>query len=125
MIFGLRASEGELVDARLLSDGTLRALAILTALETVEEGSRVIIEEFDNRVHPSRVKVLTEAMADCCVRRKLSVLVTTHNPATLNALGSEQLHGVVFCVWDKQTKAFQLLSWTLYRVALNFSSAAA
>lgn len=109
VIFGLRATDGELVDARLLSDGTLRALAILTALETVEEGSRVIIEEFDNGVHPSRVRVLTEAMADCCVRRRLNVLVTTHNPATLNALTPPQLSGVVFCVWDAETKAYQLV----------------
>ena len=45
---------GVLVDARLLSDGTLRMLAVVTALETVPTGSRIIIEEFDNGLHPSR-----------------------------------------------------------------------
>ncbi|MBI5118714.1 ATP-binding protein [Candidatus Poribacteria bacterium] len=98
-----------LVDARLLSDGTLRTLAILTALETVAVGSRIVIEEFDNGVHPSRVRILTEALADCCKRRQLRALVTTHNPATLNELLPEQIEGVVFSVWAQNTQSFNLV----------------
>ena len=110
VIFGLKLSGQEkLVDARLLSDGTLRSLAVLTAIETVAIGSRVVIEEFDNGVHPSRVQVLTRALADCCKRRKLNVLVTTHNPATMDLLDQDQLNGVVFCVWDKEQGAFRLV----------------
>jgi len=111
VIFGLqRANGGPLVDARLLSDGTLRSLAVLTALETVDPNSRVVIEEFDNGLHPSRVHVLTQAIESCCKRRKLNVLVTTHNPATLNVLQPEQLDGVVFCAWDIANQAFKLVT---------------
>jgi predicted ATPase len=110
VIFGLKATrQGPLLDARILSDGTLRCLAVLTALETVEPGSRIIIEEFDNGLHPSRVGVLTQAIWDCAHRRNLNVLVTTHNPATLDALTEEQLTGVVLCFWDKKQKASRLL----------------
>lgn len=110
VIFGLKeGSEERLVDAGLLSDGTLRCLAVLTALETAEEGSRVIIEELDNGLHPSRVKVLTAAIEDCCERRKLNVMVTTHNPATLDALSQDQLKGVVICAWDQAQQAFKLV----------------
>jgi predicted ATPase len=110
VIFGFRSHEmNELISAKVLSDGTLRCLAVLTALETVKEGSRIIIEEFDNGLHPSRVKILVQAMEDCCARRKLNVLVTTHNPATLNALSVKQLDGVVLCHWDKQAHASNLL----------------
>ena len=110
VIFGLKLKDQEkLVDARMLSDGTLRSLAVLTAIETVAVGSRVVIEEFDNGVHPSRVQVLTRALADCCRRRKLNVLVTTHNPATMDLLDQDQLNGVVFCVWDKSQGAFRLV----------------
>lgn len=98
------------VDARLLSDGTLRSLAVLTALETVEEGSRVVIEEFDNGLHPSRVRILTEALETCCKTRKLNVLVTTHNPATLDSLQPDQIKRVVMCVWDKELGAFNLVT---------------
>jgi len=110
VIFGFKTHEtGELISAKVLSDGTLRCLAVLTALETVKEGSRIIIEEFDNGLHPSRVKILVQAMEDCCSRRKLNLLVTTHNPATLNALSIKQLDGVVLCHWNAATHASDLL----------------
>jgi predicted ATPase len=101
VIFGLKTGpEGWLTSAQLLSDGTLRCLAVLTALETVAPDFRLIIEEFDNGLHPSRVGMLINAIADSCQHRKLNVLVTTHNPATLNVLSQEQLKGVVLCAWD-------------------------
>ena len=110
VIFGIRETkDGPLVDARLLSDGTLRCLAVLTALETVGEMARVVIEEFDNGLHPSRVKLLAEAISEACTRRKLNVLVTTHNPATLDGLTREQLEGVVLCFWDRAKKASRLV----------------
>ena len=109
VIFGLRERTGYTVDARSLSDGTLRTLAILTAMETVQEGSHVIVEEFDNGLHPSRVGVLTSAIADATERRNLSVLVTTHNPATMNNLTAEQMKGVVLCTWSEEKQAADLV----------------
>lgn len=110
VLFGIREFKGgPLIDARLLSDGTLRCIAVLAALETVEEGSRVIIEEFDNGLHPSRVNILTQAISEACERRQIKVLVTTHNPATLDGLTREQLEGVVLCVWDKARKSSRLV----------------
>ena len=112
VIFGLRERTGFTVDARALSDGTLRTLAILTALETVQEGSRVIVEEFDNGLHPSRVEVLTAAIGDATQRRKLKVLATTHNPATMNSLTDEQMKGVVLCTWSQTREAADLIELT-------------
>lgn len=89
---------GETIDARLVSDGTLRALAILAALEISPRGSRLILEELDNGVHPSRVPVLAEALFECAGRNHLHVLATTHNPATMNALTREQLNSVMLVV---------------------------
>ncbi len=105
VIFGLREKTGYQVDARSLSDGTLRTLAILTALETVQEGSHIILENFDNGLHPGRAGVLTSAIAEAIERRDLRVLVTTHNPATMNNLTPEQMKGVVLCTSsaEKQT----------------------
>ena len=90
----------KLVDSRLLSDGTLRMLAIVTALETVSESSRIVIEEFDNGLHPSRAKVLVGALSEAARRRKLNVLVTTHNPAFMDALDQRQMDGVIICHSD-------------------------
>ena len=109
VIFGLREKTGYTADARSLSDGTLRTLAILTAMETAPKGSRVIVEEFDNGLHPSRVEVLTTAIMDTIERRNLNVLVTTHNPATMNNLTDEQVKGVVLCTWSRSKEAADLV----------------
>ena len=109
VIFGLREKTGYTVDARSLSDGTLRTLAILTALETAQKGSRVIVEEFDNGLHPSRVGILTSAIEEAIERRDLNVLVTTHNPATMNNLTAEQIEGVVLCTWSQEKEAADLV----------------
>ena len=109
VVFGFQESSGYKVDARVLSDGTLRTLAILTAFETVSEGSRIVVEEFDNGLHPSRVGVLTEAITEVAKNRRLRVLVTTHNPATMNFLTREQLDGVVLCTWDDGNESASLV----------------
>jgi predicted ATPase len=77
------------VDARAMSDGTLRFLAILTALLTLPEGSLLAIDEVDNGFHPSRAYLLLEALQTIGKQRNIDVLVTTHNPALLDALGTE------------------------------------
>lgn len=89
-----------LIDARLLSDGTLRMLAVLTALETVPQDSRIVIEEFDAGLHPSRAELLIRHITKAATRRKLNVVLTTHNPAFMNALDDAQLRSVWICHRD-------------------------
>ena len=98
---GGQANGRKLVDARILSDGTLRMLAIVTALETVPELSRIVIEEFDNGLHPSRAKMLVQALSETAGRRNLNVVVTTHNPAFMDALEELQMDGVLICHADE------------------------
>ena len=109
VIFGLRDKSGYTADARSLSDGTLRTLAILTAIETVQRKSRVVVEEFDNGLHPSRTGLLISAITEANEKRGLKVLVTTHNPATMNNLTAKQLAGVVLCTWSKAKEAADLV----------------
>ena len=92
---------GKLIDARLLSDGTLRILAIVTALETAPESSRIVIEEFDNGLHPSRARLLVRTLYETAGRRKLNVLVTTHNPAFMDALEESQMDSILICHGDE------------------------
>lgn len=99
------------ISAGVLSDGTLRCLAILTALETATPGSRIIVEEFDNGLYPSRVGIMVNAIIDCCQRRELKVLVTTHNQATLNVLTEEQLEGVILSSLNPLDHSTNLIAW--------------
>lgn len=91
------------VDARAMSDGTLRFLAILTALLTLPEGSLLAIDEVDNGFHPSRAHLLLEALQTIGKQRNIDVLVTTHNPALLDALGTEFLPFVTVAHRDSIT----------------------
>jgi len=76
------------VDARGMSDGTLRYLAIVTALLTRKENSLLIVEEIDNGLHPSRVKMLIHMLKTLGKKRNIDIVITTHNPALLDALGN-------------------------------------
>lgn len=83
--------EQQTIDARGMSDGTLRFLAILTALLTRPTGSLLVVEEIDNGLHPSRAKLMLEMLINVGVKRGVDVLVTTHNPALLDAMGMEMV----------------------------------
>lgn len=113
VIFGMQEEHAKpLSDARLLSDGTLRALAVLTAVTTSKHHSRVVVEEFDNGLHPSRVASLVHAIAGIGEARKIHVLLSTHNPEVLNALTPEQQRNVVLAFRAKEDYASRLLPLT-------------
>lgn len=96
-------------DASLLSDGTLRVLAIAAAMLSAIEGSLVVIEEIDNGVHPSRAHHLLQQIQRIAKERALRVLLSTHNPAMLDALPDSAVPDVVFCYRDPGDGASRLV----------------
>ncbi|AKF10973.1 AAA family ATPase [Sandaracinus amylolyticus] len=91
------------VDATLLSDGTLRVLAVAAAVLSVAAGSVVVIEEIDNGVHPSRAGVLMDALHRAASARGVQLLVTTHNPALLDAVPAGAIGDTVACYRDPES----------------------
>lgn len=91
------------VDARGMSDGTLRYLAIVAALLTREPGSLLVIEEVDNGLHPSRSHCLIDMLKTLGEARKIDILVTTHNPALLDAAGVGMMPFIVVAHRDDAT----------------------
>lgn len=79
------------VDLRGMSDGTLRFLAIIAALLTQEKHSLLVIEEIDNGLHPSRAHILIQMLKELGKQKCIDVIATTHNPAVLDALGSQMM----------------------------------
>jgi predicted ATPase len=106
------------IDAKNMSDGTLRFLAILTALLTRPEGSQIVIEEIDNGLHPSRAELLVKILREIGSKRNIDILLTTHNPALLDALGPEIVPFVVVAHRDSETGESKL---TLLEDIDNFS----
>ncbi|MBD2480862.1 AAA family ATPase [Planktothrix sp. FACHB-1365] len=98
-----------LVDARGMSDGTLRFLAILTALLTRPEGSLIVIEEVDNGLHPSRAGLLLQMLREIGKKRNIDILVTTHNPALMDELTPDFIPFVMVVYRDQDTGESQLI----------------
>lgn len=80
-----------IVDARGMSDGTLRFLAIVVAMLTNDKNKLIVVEEVDNGLHPSRAKVLLNMLKELGKERNIDVVITTHNPALLDAAGTTMI----------------------------------
>lgn len=89
--------DGDTVPARLASDGTLRMLALLTAVLGGQAWDAVVcIEEPENGIYPGRLRRLIDLLREASsaelwhqdeVRRASpQVIVTTHSPVFLTAL---------------------------------------
>ncbi len=96
------------IDAKGMSDGTLRFLAILVALLTRPNGSLLIVEEVDNGLHPSRSSLLVKVLKDIGKSREIDILVTTHNPALLDCFGGEMIPFVTIAHRNPRTGFSQL-----------------
>ena len=102
IVIGTR--DGGEYSSRVASDGTLRVLALLTALSDPEFGGLVCFEEPENGVHPARLGPLIEHLRELVdVSRAdgddppplLQLILTTHSPVVVNALQSER-EGIFF-----------------------------
>ncbi|CAN5214438.1 ATP-binding protein [soil metagenome] len=108
-----RSAAGEhQVSARVMSDGSLRFLAILVALmqaPTVDTTPEVladddavgqtllVIEELENGLHASQATTLVGLIREQVASRRVRTLATAHSPAVLDALTGDEHHNVVVC----------------------------
>jgi hypothetical protein len=86
---------------RQLASEESRVLSIAASLLSAPRGALVVIEEIDNGVHPSRAQHLVETIRKTEGARGVRVLLTTHNPALMNALPVDVLARVVVCYRDE------------------------
>ena len=90
-------SSGERLPARLASDGTLRILALLTALQVEPRSSVMSIEEPENGVYPGRLRKLVDFLQQATtpsehVEIPPQIIVTTHSPVLIAALRARPEH---------------------------------
>jgi len=108
------------VPARVMSDGTLRFLAILVAImqaptvDTMPEPlasedalgqTTVVIEELENGLHASQASMLVGLIRDEVKRRRVRALATAHSPALLDALTGDEHRNVVVCQRDAEGRS--------------------
>lgn len=98
------------VPARLMSDGTLRFLAIAAALlhrprssgesdRTARAERLLVVEEIENGLHPSQAALLLDRLKESA-ESGVRTLATTHSPAILDALAGDDHQGVMVCNRD-------------------------
>lgn len=83
------------ITARSLSDGTLHFLGMLLALRTAERGSILVIEEVGAGLHPTRIRLLVEALETATRERGIQILATTHSSVVLQWLSEQTLQDAV------------------------------
>ena len=71
-----------------ISSGTLRMLALMTALYGDPEPNLIGIEEPENYVHPTAISSFVEHLQDA--RERAQFMVTTHSPLLLDCLGDPE-----------------------------------
>lgn len=70
--------DGTWMPARVISEGTLRVLALCAMAANPFRKGLVAFEEPENGVHPRRIEVITRLLASAA--RKRQVVITTHSP---------------------------------------------
>ena len=84
-------SGGRGVESWESSDGSLRALAILLAVETANPGDTIIIEEPEQNLHPWAIRTLLEHIRDVVDKRSVQVIITTHSEHVLDKVDPSEV----------------------------------
>ena len=83
----LWTQEGEATySARLISEGTLRVIALCAIVVNPWGGSLVALEEPENGVHPRRLELIARLLASLALDQGRQVIVTTHSPLLCGAI---------------------------------------
>ena len=110
-LFMLREN-GNTFSARALSEGTLRFAAIAAAFFQPDMPNIMTIEEIENGIHPSRLKLLVNLLDSQAEYRKSQVFATTHSPTTIAWLREDQYRTIFVCKRDEFTGESTILPLT-------------
>ncbi len=72
--------------SRVLSEGTLRVLALCAMAVNPWGGSLVALEEPENGVHPRRIDLIAQLLLSLTDQYQRQVVVTTHSPLFVDAI---------------------------------------
>ena len=100
-VISLTLTDGQVFSSRVLSDGTVRVLALLTLLHDPRRKGVICFEEPENGIHEQRLRQLIKLLRKACVdqtlsvalnsKRVLQVIVNTHSPVVMHCLMEHEL----------------------------------
>lgn len=89
----LRLMEGAAtIPARVVSEGTLRVLGLLSLSSAQEPISLIGFEEPENGVHPRRIRLIAELLKTQAEKGDSQLIVTTHSPILPDLLSDDCLY---------------------------------
>lgn len=94
---------GRDVPASVLSDGTLRFAAIAAAFFQPDMPGVMTIEEVENGIHASRLRLLVELLRNRAESKKTQIMVTTHSPLLLGWLTENEYRCTFLCARDEES----------------------
>ncbi|HUD14615.1 MAG TPA: AAA family ATPase [Terracidiphilus sp.] len=94
----------------VLSEGTLRFIALAAAFFQPSMPKILVIEEIEKGLHPSRLRLLLELMRSQSKRSGTQVFATTHSPTLLNWLTEEDRKTTFVCTRDAESGATKMRS---------------
>lgn len=94
---------GKEFPATVLSDGTLRFAAITAAFFQPDMPGLMTIEEIENGIHASRVRLLMELLRSRAKAGSPQIMATTHSPIVLAWLQETEYKSTFFCKRDEET----------------------
>lgn len=96
-------SNGAKVPSWLVSDGTLRLLALTVPAYLSDMDGVFLIEEPENGIHPRAIETVLQSLTSI---NRGQVLIATHSPVALNMLSPEQ----ILCFAKDETGATDIVS---------------
>ena len=103
--------EGDTIfPAPVISDGTLRFIALAAAFFQPSLPKVLVIEEIEKGLHPSRLRLLLELMRSQSKRTGTQVFATTHSPTLLAWLTEEDRKTTFVCTRDAESGATKMRS---------------
>ena len=94
----------------VLSEGTLRFIALAAAFFQPSMPKVLVIEEIERGLHPSRLRLLLELMRSQSRRTGTQVFATTHSPTLLAWLTEEDRKTTFVCTRDAESGATRMRS---------------
>lgn len=102
-----------------ISDGFVITLAIITLISTPNRPEIILIEEIENGLNPSTLRVILERIMKTTELSNIQFIITTHSPILLELL-SQNPEYIIICEQDKGKSKYIPLQEILSRFGKDY-----
>ncbi|NUM37139.1 MAG: AAA family ATPase [Candidatus Brocadiae bacterium] len=101
------------ISSRLVSEGTLRILGLLSITGDNDNPSLICFEEPENGIHPRRIKLIAEFLKNIA-GRNTQIIATTHSPVFSDEIANDSLY-----VCKKKNGITEIIPFHDYNIGID------